>query len=382
MIEEKKNPIRSRKKKQKKVWWRRANDWFHLWVGIVSGIPVVLISLTGCILVFQKEITEWSRPWWNVENLGQENLLPPSEMRKRVAQQIPDMHIRKLWYYGDDAPVKIAPDDSELLIYANPYTGKVLAQIDHEDFFHEIDEGHRNLWMPREIGRAVVSWSTLIFGVLLLTGIVLWWPKKWKKRQMRQAFTITWRGKWKRINYDLHNVLGFYALLLGLLMAFTGLVMGFIVVRESVFSALGGTKAIDPPLTYVIEKWTSPPPTGMDKKMDVIWHKVTHEIAKHNPLEISIHFPKDTDEAIYACTDMTGGTWRVLYFDRENLNLLSSSDKPMDEEDTANWFMRANYGLHTGYIGGMFTKWLYFFASLICASLPITGFCVWLGKRK
>ncbi len=368
-------------KKKNKAWWRVANDWFHLWIGIVSGIPVVLISLTGCLLVFQKEITELSRPWWNVENLGEENLLPPSEIRRRVGQQLPDMDIRRIWYYGDDAPVKITPDNSDSLIYANPYSGKVLALIDHEDFFHEIDEGHRNLWLPPEIGRPVVSWATLIFGCLLLIGVVLWWPKKWNKRQMKQAFTIHWKGKWKRINYDLHNVLGFYSLLLGLLMAFTGLVMGFMVVRETVFSILGGEKGGNSP-TYVIEQWANDIPTDIEEKVDAAWYKTTREIGKYNPLEISIHFPKDTDKAIYACTDMHNGTLRVLFFDRENLSLLSTSDVPMDEEDAANWFIRANYGLHTGYIGGLLTKWLYFFASLICASLPITGFYVWLGKKK
>lgn len=381
MIEEKKKPVYTRNKKKEKAWWRLANDWFHLWVGIVSGIPVVLISLTGCLLVFQKEITELSRPWWNVENLGKENLLPPSEVRRQVEQQLPDMHIRRFWYYGDDAPVKITPDNSDSLIYANPYTGEILALVDHEDFFHEVDEGHRNLWLPPEIGRPVVSWATLIFGLMLLTGVVLWWPKKWNKRHRKQAFTINWKAKWKRINYDLHNVLGFYSLLLGLLMAFTGLIMGFVIVRESVFSALGGEKSINAAV-HEIEKWPNHVPTDEWKKVDEIWYKVIGEIAQRNPLEISIHFPHDTDSAIYACTDMDGGTWRVLFFDRENLSLMSNSQKPMNQEDVANWFMRANYGLHTGYIGGLLTKWIYFFASLVCASLPITGFYVWLGKKK
>ena len=41
-----------------------------------------------------------------------------------------------------------------------------------------------------------------------------------------------------------------------------------------------------------------------------------------------------------------------------------------------------NYDLHVGQIGGLTTKIIAFLASLICASLPITGFIIWLGKRK
>lgn len=41
-----------------------------------------------------------------------------------------------------------------------------------------------------------------------------------------------------------------------------------------------------------------------------------------------------------------------------------------------------NYSLHVGAIGGLTTKIIYFTASLICASLPITGFYIWLGRKK
>ncbi|WP_437921246.1 PepSY-associated TM helix domain-containing protein [Sphingobacterium sp. LRF_L2] len=381
MIEKKKKHTDTKTRRNRKALWRRINDWFHLWIGIVTGIPVVLISLTGCLLVFEQEISELSRPWWSVENLGEERLLPPSVIRKRVEHQLPAMQIRKFWYYGDEAPVKISPDNSDSLIYANPYTGEILALVDHEDFFHFVDEGHRNLWIEGELGRQIVTWSTLIFALLLLTGLVLWWPKKWNKRQVKQAFTVNWKGKWKRINYDLHNVLGFYALLLGLLMAFTGLIMGFLIVRDGVFTLLGGKHKMDKELRAA-QTWSKDMPSDMDGKIDAIWHVVTREIGENDPLQISIHYPQEKDKTIYACTDMTNGTWRSLFFDRDNLSLVSSSNKRIADEDPAEWMMRSNFGLHTGFIGGLTTKWLYFFASLICASLPITGFYVWWGKRK
>jgi len=41
-----------------------------------------------------------------------------------------------------------------------------------------------------------------------------------------------------------------------------------------------------------------------------------------------------------------------------------------------------NYDIHVGQILGLTGKIIAFFVSLICASLPVTGFIVWLGKRK
>ncbi|NGM63358.1 PepSY domain-containing protein [Sphingobacterium sp. SGG-5] len=359
---------------------KRINDWFHLWVGIATGIPILLISLTGCLLVFEQEITEWSRPWWRIENLGAEHLLPPSQIRQRVQHQLPHVEFRKFWYYGDDAPVKITPENSDSLIFVNPYNGQVLAMVDHENLFHFIEEGHVSLWLPHDIGHQVVSWSTVIFTFLLITGLVLWWPKKWNKRHTKQAFAINWKAKWKRINYDLHNVLGFYSLLLALLMAFTGLIMGFLVVRQSVVYLSGGIAKNS--VHDVMQQWNHQLPTVLDDKMDAIWYHVTREIAERNPLALSIHYPKDDDQEIYVCTDMEGGTWRYLYFDRNTLDLTSSSQKRMRDAVPAEWISRATYGLHTGFIGGTSTKIFYFIASLICASLPVTGFYVWWGKRK
>jgi uncharacterized iron-regulated membrane protein len=48
-------PIR---KKSKKSRLRKVSDWLHLWLGIASGLIVVLLGVTGCIFAFQKEITE------------------------------------------------------------------------------------------------------------------------------------------------------------------------------------------------------------------------------------------------------------------------------------------------------------------------------------
>jgi uncharacterized iron-regulated membrane protein len=41
-----------------------------------------------------------------------------------------------------------------------------------------------------------------------------------------------------------------------------------------------------------------------------------------------------------------------------------------------------NYDIHTGAILGLPGKFLAFFASLICASLPVTGVYVWWGRKN
>src|SRR5690606_25057889 len=111
------------------------------------------------------------------------------------------------------------------LVYVNPYTAEVLAVKDMaRDFFAIVLDGHFYLWLPPQIGQPLVSVATLVFIVMLISGIVLWWPRKAK--HTRQRFTIRWNAKWKRVNYDLHNALGFYAWASAVLLACTGLVWG------------------------------------------------------------------------------------------------------------------------------------------------------------
>ena len=366
--------------KSKPLWLRRFNDWFHLWIGIAAGIPVIIISLTGCILVFEREIVEMTRAWWDVEVAAHGEQLPPSVIRTKVLEQLPDMKIRRLWYYGEGKPVKISPDNSDSLIFANPYTGKVLALEDHEDIFEFIDEGHRNLWFPSQIGKQVVGWSTAIFLLLTITGVVLWWPKNWNTRELKQAFTIKWTAKFKRVNYDLHNVLGFYSLSFALIMAFTGLMMSFRFVHKSVLELLG-TKQ-DKQQVFVVQPGPKLVPATIEGKVDLVWKLVTTEIGEFNRGEISIHFPSEDSKSIYACTDMYLGTWRELNFDLNTLALLSTSHAKLAHDTTANWMRRSNLSLHVGSFGGLFTKWLFFFASLICGTLPVTGFYIWWGKWR
>src|SRR5690606_29997733 len=118
------------------------------------------------------------------------------------------------------------------VIFMNPYTAEFLKKQTpigggEFDFFRFIIDGHRALWLPYNIGRPFSGVGTLIFVVLLITGLVMWWPRRWNKAHRDQSFKIRWKASFKRVNYDLHNVLGFYSLVFALILGLTGLVWSF-----------------------------------------------------------------------------------------------------------------------------------------------------------
>lgn len=367
-----------------KSTFSKVNAWLHLWLGLASGIVVFIMGITGCILVFEQEIKEMTSPWLKVEAQSADKVLPPSKIYAAVKKALPEKDIHGVWYNGLDKTIKV-DIESDSLIYVNPYNGKITGMVDHEDFFHEIDEGHRYVWLGREIGTTVTSWATLIFFFLLISGIILWFPKKWNKTTINSSFKIKWSAKFKRLNYDLHNVLGFYSLLLAFLIALTGLIMSFHWVRESTYWITGGfsnEKTKKEMVAEVKPDTLSKPKYDMLTSTDIIFNKVRNEIAKHNTEAVIIHFPDEPKDNFYACTDMHNGNWRDLYFDQKTLELLPNSRKYIGDEKFHDWMSRSNYSLHVGAIGGITTKILYFTASLICASLPITGFYIWWGRKK
>ena len=363
--------------------FNKINAWLHLWLGLATGIIVFILSVTGAILIFQEELSDLIHPWQTVQPRASGEQLPPSAIFKAAKEFVPGKEISSAWYYGLDKSVKINMN-SDSVLYVDPYTAEMLALVDHEDFFHFIDEGHRHLWLPPEIGRPIIGWSTFLFFILLITGIALWWPKKWNRVNRQKSFTIKWKASFKRVNYDLHNVLGFYGLIFTLVMALSGLMMSFTWARSSIYWLAGGDSKLRKEHPVAPKEKT---PVSMEEaelmaKTDQIWHKVRKEYAMYNKEAIIIGYPEDPNEPLYTCTDMHHGSWRYIYFDIQTLLPTQKSEKPLREEKTADWIMRANYGLHTGLILGMPSKILYFLACLISASLPFTGFLVWWGKRK
>ncbi|MFH6960249.1 PepSY-associated TM helix domain-containing protein [Flavobacterium aquidurense] len=374
----------SKNKKNKKSRFSKINAWLHLWLGLASGIIVFIMGITGCILVFEQEIKALTSPYLNVEAQGPEKLLPPSKIYAAVHKALPNKEIHGVWYNGLDKSIKV-DIESDSLIYVNPYNGKITGMVHHEDFFHFMDEGHRNLWLEREIGSQITAWATVVFFFLLISGLILWFPKKWNKTTRNASFKIKWDAKFKRLNYDLHNVMGFYTLILAALIAFTGLLMSFHWLRESTYWVAGGwADEKDKKEQVVAVKKDTLSQQQLDKLAgaDIIWKKVRTEIAKENKEAVIIHFPDEPKDDFYACTDMNKGVWRDLYFNSQTLELLPSSQDYIGDARFSKWLMRSNYSLHIGAIGGIPTKIVYFLGSLICASLPVTGFYIWWGRKK
>jgi uncharacterized iron-regulated membrane protein len=168
----------------------------HLWLGLLSGLVVFIIAVTGCMYVFQKEIQDWSQPYRHVIKRN-EPFLPPSQIQSIAEKELPGKHAHSVTYEKDGKSAKVIFYNSNpnyfFLIYIDPYSGKILQVKDMDkDFFRWILNGHFYLWLPPDVGQPVVATATLLFVIMVISGIILWWPKN--KNGRKQRFRIKWNS--------------------------------------------------------------------------------------------------------------------------------------------------------------------------------------------
>lgn len=388
----KQNP---QKKKKKDSLFTRINKWLHLWLGLVSGVIVLIVCITACIWVFNEEITALLEPETKVEKQDKA-VLTPSQLTSVAKSLYPNL-TTSYATYQQGRVITLALKDPKskerrsggVTLKINPYTGKVISSVERKkgetDFFRFILNGHRFLWMPYKIGRPVVNYGTMIFVVLLITGLIWWYPKKWNKSTRDKSFKIKWGSSFKRVNLDLHNVLGFYSLLFLLAIALTGMVYGIQWYSEGLYWVTTGEKLTEfkrlESDSLQTNKFYTP-----EKAMDLAWQKVA---AKH-PKSIGFYYSfPDTSEAKSAINITVYPSAGQFYnnvgytFDQHTLKELKSNDIYSSYADAGvgGKIRKMNYDIHVGSILGFPGKVLAFLASLIGASLPITGFLIWYGRK-
>ncbi|MBX9806283.1 MAG: PepSY domain-containing protein [Flavobacteriaceae bacterium] len=356
----------------------------HLWLGLSSGIIVFIIAITGCLYAFQEEIQNITEEYRFVQKQDKPFLLP-SQLEQIAQKELPNKKLHAIKYNGKERSAEAIFYHSEstyyYIVYLNPYTGELLETANMEEgFFKFILDGHFYLWLPNEIGQVVVASATLIFLILLLSGLYLWYPRK--KNAIKQRFKFDWKNdtKWKRKNYDLHNITGFYVLIIALIFAITGLVWGFNWFVYGYYTAIGGEKSLiyeDP----ISNKTT----LTIENPMDKVWMLMQKEYPTAKSIEI--HPPENDRTSIAANSNSDEGTmWKTdyRYFDQYNLQEKEVKHIYGKFKNAAipDKILRLNYDIHTGAVFGLAGKIFAFLISLLIASLPISGFYVWWGRNK
>lgn len=365
----------------KKTIARKVSDWLHLWLGISSGLLIVIISLTGCIYVFERDIRDITETYRFIK-IENKPYLPPSVL-KTIAQKKTGVVPSGVQYGipGEAAAVTYTKKPQGFTyVYINPYNGNILKEkILNRDFFRLVLAGHFYLWLPPKIGQPVVLITVFIFVFMLISGMVMWWPRRWNKVNRKKSFSISWKAKFKRLNYDLHNVLGFYVMLVAFVIAITGLVFGFKWFKSGYYYVITGGKTM-PVNKRPLSDTTIVAGLKMAEPEDKVWEQMMRE---YKPITgmLQISFPAKNADPIA----VTYNPERKTYYKRifRNFDRYTLKEFPQKlPQGNGEKIYRMNYDIHVGAAFGVTGKIIAFIASLICGSLPVTGFMIWWGRRK
>ena len=369
-------------KKKKTYTLRKFINDVHLWLGLASGIILFLVCLSGTILAFEHEIKEAFAEELQVVPNGDK--ISIAVLKEKITTENSGVLTGISIPEAADEPyvftVKENPNERRgTNLMVNPYTGESLKPSANpaDAFCFFFFKMHRWLLLDSAIGRPIVGVATIIFLIISITGLVLWFPKKVKWKNVKSGFKIKTKANWKRVNHDLHNTLGFYALIFIVIMGITGLCWSFEWYRECLGDVIGAK---------VFNR--SSPEFDLNENSDAAAISLTEVLKTADTLfdypgAVTVNLPGERS-AFYSIRKKDDSAWSpstsdVAYVSNtgEVLAVEKFSDKPFNVQIAS-----LIKPLHTGEVFGFFSKFIYFLACLIGTSLPVTGTLIWINKLK
>lgn len=227
---------------------RRVIFWLHLGTGVSTGLIIGLMSVTGVLLAFERQLTTWAEravrtvpaPAANATRLDLDTLTA----RARAA--LPDNRPSGVTLLAEPRAAVHVNFGREQVLFVNPYTGAVLGEgaTRLRTFLHTMTDWHRWLGMEgerRDLGRAITGACNAAFATMVLTGLYLWWPRRWTRRALTAIAvpSFTWRGRAR--DWHWHHVAGLWSAAVLLCITLTGLVMSYQWANNLLYTLTGNT---------------------------------------------------------------------------------------------------------------------------------------------
>ena len=218
--------------------------WLHLVCGVLAGGVILMMSVTGVLLTYQRQITAWADTRdYDVRPAAKR--LPLQTLIDNAAISHPDLAPSAVLIRSDStAPASLTIGAGRQL-FVDPYTGAVLGEGNGQTvraFFRIVVEWHRYLaasGASRPLGRAVTGAANLAFLFIVVSGLFLWCPRVWTKSSIRN---ITWfrRGLHGRPrDFNWHNTIGFWSAIPLAIIVAGGVVISYPWATALVYRAFG-----------------------------------------------------------------------------------------------------------------------------------------------
>lgn len=348
----------------------------HRYVGLIVGLILVIVGLTGSVLMFEHEMDDWAIQQRFGHVIPQEQRLSPGALVSAVKTAYsnhPDWKVGQVNMPSNQEFYTIRlnrPDETQWEVFVNPYTGTIMGDRQRETaLFSRVLALHYQL-LAGDIGLKIVGVAALFLCILSITGIMLW--SGWRKFFL--GFKIKWKAHPKRVNYDIHKVAGIVtAGFLGAI-AFTGFCWNFYDQTEPlIYAATFTPKPPEVRSTVILGK----PPMGLDEIIQ------RSDKALPGAVNTFINLPRTSEGMFQIYKKLPGDTEDFNNFVKldqySGKILLVKGSGVMGLGDRV---LNSFTPIHYGTFGGLPTRIFYVFVGLAPTVLMITGFVMWWLRRK
>jgi uncharacterized iron-regulated membrane protein len=226
---------------------RKIIFWCHLPIGVLGGLVILIMCVTGVLLTYEKQITYWADtrnyqsppPTPETKRLPVETLIAKAREGRNAAPTAAT--IRN--YPAAPMEVAFGRDGS---VFLNPYTGQVLGGPAQgtRSFFRAVTDWHR--WLGangdnRNIMRAITGACNIGFLLLVISGFYLWFPREFTKKLIRNVIWFKRGLPGKARDFNWHNVIGFWSAVPLFIVVLSAVVISYTWAGNLVYKIVGET---------------------------------------------------------------------------------------------------------------------------------------------
>ncbi len=339
----------------------------HWLLGVTAGLVLALMGVTGALYAFEGEIMGALNPAVLRVEVRESGILPPAELVAKI-EAAAGKTVSGLWVdsqSGSAARVFFTPPAGERrgpMRFFDPYSGELLAEPSGKAFFDLMLQLHRFLAMG-ESGKQITAASTLALVFFCLSGLYLRWPRQ--ALNWRTWLTLDWAKKGRAFNWDLHAVFGTWCLAFYLCAALTGLYWSYDWYRDGMTRLLGdapaGQQGGKPAIWRGLQDAAGP--------QLVVWN-LRLPAAAGQPATVSYLLADAEHPRAFNQLSLDPLTGQVRRHERY-------AEKPLGAQ-----LLASVYALHVGEYFGLPGRILMALASLSMPLFFITGWLLYLDRRR
>ncbi len=357
---------------------RKTFFWLHLSLGVAAGIFIFIMAATGVLLAFERQAIDFA-------DRDIRSVVVPNDAQPRPMSDL--LEAVRLAGMGEPTAIVLRNQPQAAMqfslgrgktVYVDPYSGAILglSSLRAHEFFATVEQWHRSLG-SKTTGRWLTGISNLLFGALILFGLVLWFPRKWSWQSVRARLLFQTKSQGKASEWNWHHVLGIWCAPSLLVIALSGVVMSFPWANALLYRLSGS------PLP-TSDRRPRPPQTepGTDPNYDHLF--TIAKTLNPNWRTISLTITRDVNAPAQAAIDAGSGgqpQYRTQYLLAQDTGTVikktSFSDGSLGQRLRA--FVR--FG-HTGEYYGFIGQLIAAIASIAACVLVYTGLSLSIRRLK